>query len=129
MINATREQRRQLSRDNAKLPETLQPVSAEDFPKVNSGLFAVWRSRSFLVQAFAEKNGVIRLSVNRSKLGTDGRWLENITWEELQTLKRQAGYGDYYAIEVYPIDKDVVNVANMRHLWVLPSPLDIGWFK
>jgi hypothetical protein len=129
MIIATREQRRQLQRDNAKLPETLQPVPLESHPNPPSNLKAVWRSRHFLVQAFYEPFGVIRLSVNRSELGSNGRWLENITWEELQTLKRQAGYGEFYAIEVYPKDKDVVNVANMRHLWITEEPLNIGWVK
>lgn len=27
------------------------------------------------------------------------------------------------------IKQDYVNVANMRHIWVLPEPLSIGWFK
>lgn len=80
------------------------------------------------MQAFDEGNA-IRLSVNRTTLGDNGRWVENITWDELQELKRQCGFGDWYAIEVYPRDKDVVNVANMRHLWVLQESLNVGWVK
>ena len=61
---------------------------------------------------------VVRLSINRTTLGANGRWDENITWDDLQRLKREAGYGDKDAVEVFPADVDVVNVANMRHLWV-----------
>ncbi len=50
-----------------------------------------------------------------------------MTWEELQEIKRQVGIGDFFAVEIFQRDKDIVNVANMRHLWVLPDPLDFGW--
>ena len=33
------------------------------------------------------------------------------------------------AVEVFPADDQVVNVANMRHLWVLPEPLPFAWEK
>lgn len=87
------------------------------------------RSKSFLCQIFQEPNGVLRLTVNRTELAKNSTdWRPMITWEELQDLKGQAGYGDSYAIEIYPRDRDEVNVANMRHLWILPAPLEIGWF-
>lgn len=127
----TREQRRQLARDNAKLPAVLQPVPSDAWPDL-AGMkkkpFFVWRSRNFLVQCFAEEPSVVRLSVARSELDlTTGRWKEGITWDELQEIKRQAGYGDCMAVEIFPADRDVINVANMRHLWVLPEPLAFGW--
>lgn len=31
------------------------------------------------------------------------------------------------AVEIYPAERDIVNVANMRHLWVLPERLPFGW--
>jgi hypothetical protein len=94
---------------------------------------SVWRSREFLVQAYAAPplNGieVHRLSVCRVTLQSDGRWDAEITWDDLQRVKREAGFGDWYAVEVYPRDRDVVNVANMRHLWLFADPLPIGWTK
>lgn len=42
---------------------------------------------------------------------------------DLQRLKRECGRGDLDAVEVYPRDCDVVNVANMRHLFVFESCL------
>lgn len=130
MILATREQKRQLEHDNAKLPHYLEVVPKHLHPSTDDkNRVQAWRSRNFLVQAFYENDGFIRLSVNRTTLGDNGRWLENIRWEELMQLKREAGFSDWYAIEIYPRDKDVVNVANMRHLWVMEKPLNIGWFK
>ena len=88
--------------------------------------FAVWQSPRFLVQAFRERDGIIRLSVNRTGRQA-GRWQEGITWDELQEIKSQCGYGDQDAVEIYPTDHDVVNVANMRHVWVLPERVCFAW--
>lgn len=88
----------------------------------------VWRSRGFLVQAHVAKPpAVCRLSINRTAL-QGGRWVDGITWDDLQRLKREAGYGSHDAIEIYPADVDVVNVANIRHLWVMPpDSLPFAW--
>lgn len=79
-----------------------------------------------LVQIYDERNGVIRLSINRVTRHK-GQWADKMTWDELQAIKHDVGFGDYFAVEIYPKDKDVVNVANMRHLWVLPRPLGFAW--
>lgn len=57
-----------------------------------------------------------RLLMVQRHNGADG-----ITWDDLQWLKAAVGFGDREAVEVFPRDCDVVNVANMRHLWVLPA--------
>jgi hypothetical protein len=133
-MNYSREQRRKLARDNAKLPTVLQPVPIAEWPAYQAGAskipYAVLRSRFFLVQCYQEHDGISRLSIARSEVDTSsGRWKDGITWEELQDIKRQAGLGDYMAVEIYPKDRDIVNVANMRHLWVLRDPLSFGWRK
>lgn len=128
----TREMRRQLERDNAKQPSILTPIPKDQWPDLSSmekQPNAVWRSRFHLVQAFEEAGGATRLSVNRTSVSNNGRWDEGMAWDELQMVKRQVGFGDYYAIEIYPRDRDIVNVSNMRHLWVMRDPLPIGWFK
>src|SRR5574337_974504 len=105
-----------------------EPRTAPPDPTTQPRL-AVWINLEFLVQVFDEGSGMRRLSVNRTLVKPGGGWREDITWEDLQAIKRQSGMGDRYAVEVYPRDVDVVNVANMRHLWVLPAPLGIGWFR
>ena len=89
---------------------------------------AVWKSREFLVQVYPAGNGAdVRLSVNRCWQTASGEWGDQITWDELQRIKRECGYGDHYAVEIFPADRDIVNVANMRHLWVLASPPSFGF--
>lgn len=117
-----------------KWPDHLVPVPESEWPARRSAAYPVelWRSRHYLVAVFEEAQvddrAVWRLSINRVTVGADGRWEQGIPWEELQRCKREVGFGDSYALEVYPRDRDVVNVANMRHLWVLSAPLGIGWF-
>jgi hypothetical protein len=123
--------RRFLEQENRTWPETLTAVPKERWRAQSwddSKRIRVLRSRRFMVQVFEEADGVLRLSVNRTELAPGGeRWVEGITWDELQMLKLEAGYGDSFAIEIYPPALDEVNVANMRHLWILPERLNVGW--
>ncbi|MDR2902128.1 MAG: hypothetical protein LBU87_03375 [Lactobacillales bacterium] len=86
----------------------------------------VWLSQDFLVQVFDDVNGIKRVSVNKVKK-ICGNWEENITWDELQNIKKEIGFGDMWATEIYPAEKHTVNVANMRHLWVLTDEPEYGW--
>jgi hypothetical protein len=126
-IITTRAQSRELARENARQPATLQEVPREQWPNQTGGQIRVLRSRDFLVQVFPEPPPVhVRLSINRTSLQGQ-RWQDGITWDELQRLKHEAGYGDCDAVEVFPADRDVVNVANMRHLWVMAEPVSFAW--
>ena len=127
-MQTTRNQRRQLKKDNAKQSGALVEVPRELWPGISYNRTRAFRSNKFLVQEFEEKNA-IRLSVNRVVMGSGGRWEENITWDDLQDIKREVGHGDKFAIEIYPEDGNIVNVANMRHLWILDKRLDMGWIN
>lgn len=107
----------------------LQIVPESEWPPSDYRVIGVWVSRKYLVQAHDEGNGVVRLSVNRSTIDTRMNYRDGLSWDELQKIKHDVGYGDRYAVEIYPRDEDVINVANIRHLWVLESPLNIGWRK
>lgn len=128
-IVTNRQQRRQLERDNRVLPVYLREIARDGWPEsaANSDLRRVWRSRYFLVQEFvAPSPAIVRLSVNRTTLAGE-RWAENITWDELQAIKNEIGYFAHAAVEVYPPVQDVVNVANMRHLWILSDVPPFAW--
>lgn len=123
---------RYIVQENAKWPAQLKEWPRDEWPNRGApGVLRVFRSRTFLVQEFAaEAPAIVRLSINRTALTNDGEWQQDITWEELQRLKREAGYGEFDAVEVFPSDADVVNVANMRHLWVLAGGfLNFAWRK
>jgi len=88
----------------------------------------VWLSKTFLVQASVEEHDIVRLSVNRTELVIEtGHWQDGITWDELMRVKKECGYGDRWAVEVFPPDDEVVNVANIRHLWLLPNAPTFAW--
>ena len=128
MIQTSRNQRRALLRENLSWPIALREIPREQWPSPNDACAHVWRSQSFLVQEYKPTvAGVIRLSVNRTSLRGDGRWDDGISWDELQKIKQETGYGDRFAVEVYPADDDVVNVGNLRHLWLLPEPPPFAW--
>lgn len=128
-IVTSREQRRQLVRDNAKQPRTLMSVPRNQWPDPLAPQRRVLRSREFLVQEFdAPEPAFVRLSVNRTTLNGE-RWDEGITWEELQRVKAECGYPLAWAVEIYPSQGEVVNVANMRHLWLLREAPAFAWKK
>lgn len=92
----------------------------------------VWLSDSFLVQLHREDGGMIRLTVSRRQVQAAARnggadWCDGISWDELQAIKRAVGYAQRDALELFPADRDLVNVANMRHLWIPPEPVAWAW--
>lgn len=119
-----------LSDENKRHSAIMQPyiLSSEQAQRAPEGCIALWRSNRFLAQIYAKENGAQHFSINRMQIDTGtGRWLEGITWEELQRVKSEIGFGDRDAVEIYPPDQDVVNVANMRHIWLLDHPLRFAW--
>jgi hypothetical protein len=128
-MNTTRAQRRQLERNNAKQPECLQLIPRDQWPaNAPPSIMRVFRSRDFLVQEYTStsQHVISRLSVCRTSI-SGSRWKDGITWDELQRIKNECGYGNTDAIEIYPADGDVVNVANMRHLWILNQKVPFAW--
>lgn len=122
----TRAQRRQLERENAKQPTRMTQVPWGQWPSaMPPGIVAVWRSRDFLAQLYGHEQ-LSRLSVCRTSIRGD-RWVDGITWDELQRVKSECGFGDVDAVEIYPADRDVVNVGNLRHLWLMREPIPFAW--
>lgn len=127
-IITTRAQRRLLAKDNSKLGDKLVEIPRGDWPPgiAGTGRVRVWRSRDFLVQQFEDPHALARLSVCRTTLVGD-RWQDGITWDQLQAIKGACGFANRDAVEIYPDERDVVNVANMRHLWVLRHEIPFAW--
>lgn len=112
--------------ENRKFSDKFVQVPFEKKHEGKATRVDVWRNRKFLVQIFDE-GGVMRLSVNRTTIDAKGNFNDGISWDELQEIKNAVGFEQFDAVEIYPSEKDVVNVANMRHLWILPEKLSFGW--
>lgn len=126
-----RSNRAVIAREAAERPVELSPVPRDRWPPPKPSApypVEVFWNRQFLVQVFNEASGM-RMTVNRTTVNKAGNWDENISWEDLQQLKREAGYGGFWAVEIFPPDQHVINVANMRHLWLLNEAPAFGWRK
>lgn len=113
----------QLRRDNRKWPTALRKIPRDEWPPLRLGIrpaIELWRSSRFAVQIFEEEGGFERMSVNRTSV-EGNRWRDGITWDELQSLKRECNRGRRAAVEIFPPDDSLVDVANIRHLWVYPE--------
>lgn len=108
--------------------DKLKKVPQHKWPHVPAGLREVWKSKKFLVQIYAASNDMERMTVCRTEQAGD-RFKDGITWDDLQRLKDECGRGDFDALELYPRNRDLVNVANMRHLWIMAEPVSFGWRK
>lgn len=140
MGKAAREVRRALNRSadeaNAEWPEELVEIDVPEAmaQRMDNPPVRALRSRYFLVQVYEDDTGddgmFRRLSVQRvehAAFRTDA--VEDpISWDELMGCKSEAGYCDRWAVEVYPPDADVVDVARMRHLFLVsPERLPFRW--
>lgn len=120
--------RKWLRAENLKWPEQPIPVPPDRWPKSEArNRVALFRSREFIIQVFMVCQGLMRVSVNRSEIDDSGNWVADISWDELQQIKNFIGFSDKDAVEVFPRMEDEVNVANMRHLWILDEPLSFAW--
>lgn len=68
-------------------------------------------------ECFIEKLGLAGETITQVTIGRHGD-LESITWDELQRIKNELIGEDRVAIEIYPPVRQLVNQANLRHLWV-----------
>ncbi len=132
IAEGNRQQRRAaakyLRQENAKLTAAWVSIPKSEWPESpNPNLRNVWRNKDFLVQVFREANDVIRLSINRASVAKSGDWSDGISWEQLQDIKNSIGFAASDAVEVFPRQTDEVNVANMRHLWILAEKLPFAW--
>lgn len=122
--------RKYLREENRKCSDQLKFVPEDKWPasmKVKSvDRVGVMRSKEFLVQIFSE-HGTIRLSVNRTELEDSGRFSDGLTWDDLMRVKAECGYGHKWAVEVLPPLDEVVNVSNMRHIFMLDNPPAFAW--
>lgn len=121
----TRTERRLAKKRAAKYPDRLQEVPREQWPASKNPPVAIWVSRDYLVQEYPGQDAA-RLSIC-STTPTSNSWADGLTWDELMEIKRQCGFADWVAVEIYPDDANIVNVSNMRHLWLIPEAPSFMW--
>lgn len=76
-----------------------------------------WEGSGFVAALFSFQ-GASRLSIARIDFSP-----EPLSWEDLQSVKSKCGFGMLDAVEVYPRDCDIVNTGNVRHLYLMLTPI------
>lgn len=109
-----------------KWPETADKHYGVDYRTL------VYKNKDFLVQIFQVHDHLLRMSVNRTayrfkECGVKTEWIDGITWDELQEIKKSVGLDKYWGVEIYPPEKSVVNVANMRHIFLYETKPTCAW--
>jgi hypothetical protein len=51
---------------------------------------------------------------------------ERPSWPEMQKIKSELATPESMGVEVYPPDAEIVDDADMYHLWILPVPLGLS---
>ena len=72
-----------------------------------------WKGETFSAALFPHPKGW-QLSICRN--ADPARVM---SWEDLMQVKRDCGFGELDAVEVYPADKDIFNSGNLRHLFFI----------
>lgn len=124
--------RKALRDENRKRGDFLERVPPDQWPLHSAppNLVDVMRSRWFLVQLYCDDRHhlhPLRMGVNRTSIKDDGNWEDGIAWDELMELKRQAGFAERWAVEIYPPDNHIINAANIRWLWLLDEAPAYAW--
>lgn len=126
-----RQQRRALEKAKRMLiatyPDELTRVAENDpnmpYTSHPQDLDSVWRSKKYTVMVWNVPAGT-KLTISRNEWDSHTRrYKDEITWDEIMDIKRSVGMGERNAIEFYPPDSEVINIANVRHIWILPQEM------
>lgn len=123
--------RKGLAEENLRYGEHLQEMKPEAIADVDAPESwkpkRVWRSKRHSVMLYADRNGFMRLTIQKTEVKDNGNWGDGISWDTMQRLKKEAGFGNTWAVEIFPPEDRVVNVSNMRHLWLMDKKPEFAW--
>jgi len=125
-----------LERENKNWSRELKEIPPEDWPEMKwtNKPIKVFRSDRILVQVFQEDQGLIRIAANICEIVMSvnppfWKYKDGLTWNDLQKIKNEVGYANKDAVEIFPNADDEVEIFNIRHLWVCPTPVWFAWRK
>lgn len=87
-----------------------------------SGLERFWQNGLYSVQQFTKASAwgpITLLMVRRNDEGPIR------SWSDMQRIKNELVGEDRVAVEVFPAERDLIDQANMYHLWVLPAGFNL----
>lgn len=109
-----------------------------DFKQMVKDSWSEWEQRNYLVGHELAPHGMTKCCLNNKysvqffNYITDWGIVEHLiirrhdtkpihSWYDLQRIKNELVGSDRTAVEVYPAESNLVDDANLYHLWVLPE--------
>ncbi|EHK57726.1 hypothetical protein MAXJ12_08384 [Mesorhizobium alhagi CCNWXJ12-2] len=130
LMRYSRQERRQILKDEQRARSTgkwgpweVVPVT----PDMMGGrgwtreITRAHRNGVFCVLERQLPSGVVHLAVTSASQ-------QRPTWWEMQRIKNELGSETATAVEVYPPQSEVVDGADMFHIWLLPKPLSFSLY-
>lgn len=93
----------------------------QNHPMATKGLLRAFVNSVYSVQEIDALNGMVVLMIKRH----DNKPIRE--WSSMQAIKNAIVGPEREAVEIYPPDSELVDVANMYHLWVLPEGQRLGF--
>ncbi len=102
-----------------RVPESEKPeLFARQRERVGD-LLTVWKNNLYSVQVYRRAYGSAEEALHLAVRRHDESAVQG--WDDLQRIKNELAGGHRVAIEIYPDEAELMNQANMRHLFVLPD--------
>ena len=89
--------------------------------KIDIGDEEQWANGVYVVYKRQTRPGFIHLSIKRA----DRQPCRD--WRDFQRIKNQLAGPEWEAVELYPAESRLVDMANQFHLWCFEQPLGLGW--
>lgn len=118
--------RRDMQKENRQRPSMLTEVDVSLVETDAQKPLRSWVSRKYLVSLY-EDSHCLRMTICRTSVDNNGNWVDGITWDEIQAIKEEVGYGNMWGLEVFPASDKLVNVASMRHVFLFPNKPEFAW--
>ncbi|GAB6463893.1 hypothetical protein bcgnr5390_17090 [Bacillus luti] len=119
-----RAERRRLSRDVGKEGAWVRKQSPKEAGHTNGWFGELDRAYSngkyaVMIRKVETEWGIVEHACIRNAANTD------IPWKDKQRIKDELFGKERTAIEVFPKQSELVDEANMYHIWVLPEGMDL----
>lgn len=115
-----------IAETNQRYSEKFVELSREEIGRCQCAPEKAWRNKNYLVYLYHDRE-FLRLCVQRTTIKDDGSFEDGISWDRIQQIKSAIGFGDYWGLEVFPADKSLVNVSNIRHIWLFEERPAFAW--
>ena len=117
-----------IAENNRRYTDSFVELSREEIEDKSFPPLRTWRNKRYLVSLYADNsNGYLRLSIQRTTINDDGSYEDGISWDKIQEIKGLVGFGDWWGVEVFPADGHLVNVSNIRHVWLFKERPPFAW--